>query len=202
MAYSICVYCASSNDIDTAYHGVAATLGREMAKRGHTLIYGGGGVGLMGVVARAVMAGGGRVEGVIPRALLEMEVGNTDCDELIVTDDMRSRKAEMDRRADAFVVLPGGFGTLEELFETITHRLLGYHDKPIVIVNDNGFYDPLVELMEHMYAHRFAREKSRRLYRVVNDVAATFGAMDEQMAEGCTRRVVTIEENTEGAELG
>jgi uncharacterized protein (TIGR00730 family) len=176
---AICVYCASSTNIDHAYYGVARAMGVEIARRGDTLVYGGGSVGLMGEVARAVKEGGGRVVGVIPQSLVEAEFAYRQADELIVTSDMRTRKAEMDRRCDAFVTLPGGFGTLEELFETLTGRLLSYHNKPIVIVNSAGFYDPLIELMEHMYEHRFARPKSRELYRVVKEVSEVYAAMEE-----------------------
>lgn len=182
---TICVYCASSNHVDPAYFSVATAMGHAIAELGHDLVYGGGSVGMMGKVAEAVektgSKTGSKVIGIIPEALMHMEVGKTDCDELIVTPDMRTRKAEMDRRADAFVTLPGGFGTLEELFEILTHKLLSYHNKPVVIVNHDHFYDPLVELMEHMYEHHFAREKSRELYRVVDTVAAVFPAIAEQI---------------------
>lgn len=186
---TICVYCASSNHVDPAYFGVATAMGEAIAKQHCNLVYGGGSVGLMGKVAEAVELHGeesssrpqSKVIGVIPEALLHMEVGKTDCDELIVTKDMRTRKAEMDKRADAFVTLPGGFGTLEELFEVLTHKMLEYHNKPIVIVNHDRFYDPLIELMEHMYEHHFARAKSRELYRVVATVDEVFPAIAEQM---------------------
>ena len=177
---SLCVYCASSTNIDHAYFGVARQLGELIASRGDTLVYGGGSVGLMGEVAKAVKQSGGKVVGVIPKALVDVEFAFADADEMIVTPDMRTRKAEMDRRADAFVTLPGGFGTLEELFETLTGRLLKYHDKPIVIVNSGGFYDPLMELMEHMYEHRFAREQSRNHYRVVGEVGQVYDAIAAQ----------------------
>ncbi len=177
---SVCVYCASSTHVDRAYFDVARELGRQLAVRGLTLIYGGGSVGLMGEVARSVKQAGGRVVGIIPQSLVEKEFAFRESDELIITPDMRTRKAEMDRRCDAFVTLPGGFGTLEELFETLTGRLLSYHNKPIVILNAAGFYDPLIELMEHMYEHRFARTQSRGLYRVVDDVASVFPSMEEQ----------------------
>ncbi|MEX2212603.1 MAG: TIGR00730 family Rossman fold protein [Phycisphaeraceae bacterium] len=180
MSLSLCVYCASATDIDHAYFGVARQLGELIAQRGDTLVYGGGSVGLMGEVARAVKQSGGKVIGIIPEALVESEFAFAEADELIVTPDMRVRKAEMEKRCDAFVTLPGGFGTLEELFETLTCRLLKYHDKPIVIVNSGGFYDPLIELMDHMYEHRFARPRSRELYRVVSEVSAVYAAIAEQ----------------------
>lgn len=171
---ALCVYCSSSNSIDTAFHGVAVEMGRAIANQVGTLVYGGGDVGLMGVVARSVHEQGGKVVGVIPESMTSKEIAYHDADELIVTPDMRTRKRIMEERADAFVALPGGFGTLEELFEILTHRLLGYHDKPVVILNSDGFYDPLVSLFEHMYEHRFARAKQRETYRVTPTVDGVF----------------------------
>ncbi len=164
------VYCASSNQVDEAYIKEAEHLGRIIAKRGHTLVYGGGQVGLMGVVARETHEHGGTVIGGIPKALKDREgIAYDVADEMHVTDTMQERKAIIFTRADAFVVLPGGFGTLEELMEVLTLRQLGYHDKPIVIANTKGFYDPLIDLFEHFYRERTAAEKYRNLYRVVND---------------------------------
>lgn len=179
---AICVYCAASNNIDQTYFAAARELGQLIAQRGDSLVYGGGSVGLMGEVARSVKAHGGKVVGVIPHVLVDVEFAFHEADELIYTDCMRTRKAEMDRRADAFITLPGGFGTLEELFEILVGRVLKYHNKPIVIVNTGGFYDPLIELMEHMYEHRFARPRSRELYRVVNEISQVYEAIEEQRA--------------------
>lgn len=163
---SVCVYCASSSRIDPEYRDVAAELGRLIAERCGTLVFGGNNVGLMELVADTVHAHGGRVIGITPQRMHDRGISHTICNELIVTPDMRSRKAEMERRADAFVTLPGGFGTLEELLETLTHRQLGYHEKPIVILNARGFFDPLVELFEHIYNHRFASDAYRAIYHV------------------------------------
>ncbi len=149
---TICVYCSSSNDVNAAYYSAAEDLGRLLAEQSFPLVYGGGGVGLMGAVARAVHEHGGSVTGVIPEALTEIEgVAYDSADEMIVTDTMQERKAAMYERADAFVVLPGGFGTLEEFLEVLTLKRLGYHDRPIVLVNVEGFFDPLLELFDHFY---------------------------------------------------
>lgn len=177
---SICVYCASSADVDSAYFDAARAMGKAIADKGDTLIYGGGSVGLMGEVARSVKLHLGKVVGIIPHALVDAEFAFREADELIITDNMRTRKAEMDIRSDAFVTLPGGFGTLEEFFEILTGRLLKYHDNPIVIVNIGGFYDPLIELMDHMYTHRFARPRSRELYRVVDSIEQVYPAIEAQ----------------------
>lgn len=163
----ICVYCASSNNLSEAYFAAARALGHGMARRGWLLVYGGGSVGLMGAVAEAVHAAGGTVIGIIPQALLDREVAYLQANDLIVTTTLRERKQQMDDRADAFIALPGGFGTIEEVLEIITLRQLAYHNKPIVIVNLNGYFDPLLAQFEHIFAEGFAHDHCRNLYYVV-----------------------------------
>lgn len=140
---AVCVYCASSTRAPSAYVDLAADVGRELARRGHSLVSGGGNLSCMGAVARAARAGGARTVGVIPRALLDLEVGDRHADELLVVADMRERKGLMDARSDAFLALPGGIGTLEELFEVWVARSLGLHAKPVVVLDVDGLYDPL-----------------------------------------------------------
>ena len=140
---SVCVFCASSEKVAPHLRSLAATLGSQIASRGWRLVYGGGGVGLMGEVARAALAGGAHVTGVMPHRLADLEQELLQVSELVRTDTMRQRKGEMDARADAFVVLPGGIGTLEELLEALTLRQLGYHDRPIVLLDPDGFWAPL-----------------------------------------------------------
>lgn len=168
---TICVYSASSDVIPAEYMDVASDLGRQMARRGYTLIYGGGAIGLMGAVARAVHDEGGTVVGVIPEFMLDWGVAYENSDELIVTRDMRERKATMESMSDAFIALPGGFGTLEEMLEIITLKQLGRHSKPIAFLNALGFYDCLHSTFEHMYAERFAKPEYRDLYRFSPDAA-------------------------------
>lgn len=175
---NLCVYCSASTTIDPVFHAVAADLGGQMAVRGDTLVYGGGSTGLMGEIARAVHARGGTVHGVIPQTLIERELAYHNADELIVTQDMRQRKAEMERRADAFVVLPGGVGTLDELFEIVSLRQLKLTLKPLVILNQNGFYDPLYALLEHMQAANFLRTPLDSLLSFTPDVAGVFALLD------------------------
>ena len=167
---AICVYCSSSNSIADTYPPVAETLGRAIAERGHRLVYGGGAVGLMGVLAHATHEAGGSVTGVIPSKLQDREGIAYDADELIVTDTMRERKAIMFRRADAFVVLPGGYGTLEEFMEVLTLKQLGYHDHPIAILNVDGFFDTLLDFFAELREGAFAREKITDLVHVVSTV--------------------------------
>lgn len=165
---NVAVYCASSSRVDPVYADVAEATGALIAARGHTLVYGGGDVGLMGVLARSVHAHGGRVFGVIPEALRAREgIAYEVADELVVTRTMAERKGLMYTRADAFIVLPGGFGTLEEFMEVLTLRLLGYHDKPIALVNTGGFYDPLLAFFDHLADARFTRPGDHALFAVV-----------------------------------
>ncbi|MEV0591551.1 TIGR00730 family Rossman fold protein [Nonomuraea cavernae] len=154
---NVCVYCASSQKIDPKYVALATKVGTELARRGHTLVSGGATVSCMGAVATAARAAGGHTVGVIPQVLVDIEVADRDSGELIVTADMRERKGVMDARSDAFLVLPGGIGTLEELFEIWTARVLGIHDRPLVILDPWGLYTPLRRLVEGMYDEGFTR---------------------------------------------
>jgi hypothetical protein len=154
---NICVYCGSGTGRNPLYVAAADTLGLAMAKAGIGLVYGGGGLGLMGQTAKSVLAGGGRVTGIIPQFLSEKEHMLRDVQELIVTDDMHQRKKLMFERSDAFVALPGGIGTLEELVEQLTWAQLGRHTKPIVLANIDNFWAPLLSLLGHMRDEAFIR---------------------------------------------
>ncbi len=168
MKHSICVFCASSDHIAPRYFEQARELGEEMARRGHQLVYGGGQVGLMGAIARAVHSAGGRVIGVIPRRPDWAEVVYQEADDLIYTATMRERKAIMEERADGFIALPGGIGTFEEVLEIITLRHLGYHRKPIVLLDRFGYYDPLWQLLEKSIAEGFARPGLRDMFHIAS----------------------------------
>jgi uncharacterized protein (TIGR00730 family) len=157
---------------------VAAELGATLARQGWGLVYGGQQVGLMGAVARAVHAHGGRVTGVIPEALFDDAMTYREADELIVTPNMRERKATMEARADAFLGLPGGFGTLEEIMEILTLKQIQVHTRPLVLLNTAGFYGPLIELFEHFYRERFAKAECRELCHFAADVPAAFAYLD------------------------
>lgn len=175
----ICVYCASSIRIPQVYIDAARELGSGLAQRGWSLVYGGGSVGLMGVVAEAVQASGGRVVGVIPQGLLDRELGYLSADDLIVTTTLRERKQIMEDRADAFIALPGGFGTFEELLEMITLRQLGYHDKPIFILNVADYYRHMLEQFERCFAEGFAGPIYREMYMVVESVDQVFTILEQ-----------------------
>ena len=154
---AICVYCASSTRIAASYVELAAEVGTELARRGHSLVSGGGDISCMGAVARAARAGGAHTLGVIPEALLQWEVGDRQADELVVVPDMRTRKGLMDERADAFLTLPGGLGTLEELFEVWVARTLDMHAKPVVALDVDGLYAPLRQQIDLMVERGFVR---------------------------------------------
>jgi uncharacterized protein (TIGR00730 family) len=164
---SVCVYCASSQACDAAYHDVARRLGGILARAGCTVVYGGGRAGSMGALAEGALAAGGRIVGVIPRFMVDLEWGHDDLTELHVVEDMRTRKHEMLTRATAVVALAGGTGTLEELFEAITLKRLGLFLGPIVIVNTRGYYDALVAQLEAAIAERFMDRRHVAMWTVV-----------------------------------
>lgn len=174
---AICVYCSSSNVVAPIYFDAARELGQQIALRGHTLVYGGSDVGLMGALAHAASDNGGRVIGAIPHFFEDKGLAYTRADELYITRDMRERKAWMEERADAFFALPGGFGTLEELSEMLTARQLQLHTKPMVLLNTQGFYDALVNFFEHIYSEQFAKFSSE-FYYVAPSITQAFDYFD------------------------
>ena len=170
--FSVCVYCGSRPGADPAHAQAARLTGQLIGQRGWQLVYGGGKVGLMGIVADAVLAAGGRVVGVIPHKLREREVGHSQLSEIHVVDTMHQRKQMMAERADAFLALPGGIGTLEELFEVWTWRQIGYHDQPIGLLNVNGFYDGLLTFLRDTVSGGFLEQAQLDSLHVGQDAAA------------------------------
>ena len=164
----ICVFCSSSDAVDRAYFSAATRLGELIGAEGHTLVYGGGKIGMMGAVARAVHLSGGRVIGIIPDFMHRKAVAYEKCDELTITADMRERKTKMMESSDAFVALPGGFGTLEELSELITQLQFGIISCPLALVNTLGFFDPLAAVFEKFYRERFAKPELGRVLALVS----------------------------------
>lgn len=187
----ICVFSSSSNTIDSFYFEAAAALGRALAARGDAYLFGGGTTGLMGAGARAVHEGGGRVIGVIPKALNEKGIVYEHCDALIVTESMRERKAQMDSRSDAFIALPGGFGTIEEIMEIITLKQLRYHNKPIVLLNVGGFYSGLLNQIEKIVQENFAKPGCFDLYHVTDSVEEALQYIDSYSPTGFQERWLT-----------
>jgi len=188
----LCVYCGSSPGVDASYHAAAAGLGRLLAESGVELVYGGGRVGLMGVLADAALAAGGRVTGIIPRYLHDREVAHPGVSHMMVVGSMHERKQRMFELADALAVLPGGLGTLDETIEMLTWRQLALHDKPVIIVNIAAYWAPLLGLIEHAIAHGFVGAALRDFYRVVarvEDVLPTLAALPQPMAPAQSKLV-------------
>ena len=179
---AVCVFCSSSGRIDPSYVELATAVGTELARRGHSLVTGGGSESCMGAVARAARAGGAHTVGVIPRVLLDLEVADDDADELLVTDDMRARKGLMDSRADAFLTLPGGLGTLEELLEIWVSRTLAMHAKPVVVLDPDGVFEPLRAQVDLLVEGGFVREGAQGAVTWVRDPGEAFDAIDAALA--------------------
>ena len=176
-AFSLCVYCGSRKGASAEFAVAACAVGQWIGERGGQLVYGGGNNGLMGVMADATLAAGGRVVGIIPRALVEKEWAKLDCTELHVVDNMHDRKRMMAERADAFLALPGGIGTFEELFEAWTWRQLGYHDKPLGLLNMDGYYEPLLAFLQSSVQHGFMSDWQMELLRVGSDIGTLLPAL-------------------------
>ena len=176
---SLCVFCGSQTGGNPAHAEAARSLGAALARRGITLVYGAGGIGLMGVVADAALAGGGKVVGVIPEHLESLEVAHPELTEMVITEDMFSRKRTMFDRSDGFVVLPGGFGSLDEFFEVLTWKQLGLLDKPLVVLDSEGFWGPLLDLLDHVSAEGFAPPATSRLATVVRSTDELFRVLDK-----------------------
>jgi hypothetical protein len=179
---AVCVYCGSGSGTDPAYAEAARALGRVLAAERIRLVYGGGSLGLMGTLARSVLEHGGKVTGIIPEFLVARERMMREVDELLVTEDMHSRKRAMFDRADGFVALPGGLGTLEETLEMLTWSQLGQHEKPVVLANISGFWKPLIALMRHMRAEEFIREGLMARYWVADTVEQIVPTMRKAVA--------------------
>ncbi|MFO1059787.1 MAG: TIGR00730 family Rossman fold protein [Dongiaceae bacterium] len=177
---SLCVYCGAALGTNPGHRAAARRLGQMMAARGVGLIYGGAQIGLMGALADAVTEGGGKVTGIIPKHLDQREVGHRGVTELLIVDSMHTRKRMMFDMADAFAILPGGLGTLDETFEMLTWRQLRLHDKPIILVDLDGYWQPLIALVDHAIAEGFAPPPVRRLFTVVPAIEAVLDAIEAQ----------------------
>ncbi|MFI7428729.1 TIGR00730 family Rossman fold protein [Micromonospora sp. NPDC049836] len=178
---AVCVFCASSRTLDARWLELAAETGAELARRGHVLVSGGGCVGMMGAVADGARSAGGRTLGVIPQVLVDLEVADLASDELLVTDGMASRKTLMIEKSDAFVALPGGLGTLDELFEVWTTATLALHDKPMVLVDVDGFYRPLLDWLRTLADRNFLKPAGLGLLMVAPTVPAALDLLDTHL---------------------
>lgn len=191
------MFCSSSTRIDASYLEVAAEVGTEIGRRGHSLVSGGGALSSMGAVARAARTAGAHTVGVIPEPLLELEVGDLAADELLVVKDMRERKGVMDDRAEAFLTLAGGLGTLEELTEVWTAKFLGMHVKPVVVLDTDGLYAPLREQVALMVGRGFLREDAARAVGWATSVGQAFDLIERELAKPF-RMFPTLDEELEG----
>ncbi|MDE1902077.1 MAG: TIGR00730 family Rossman fold protein [Alphaproteobacteria bacterium] len=176
---SVCVYCGSSNAVAQKFKDSAVKIGATLAQRGVRVVYGGGHVGLMGLVADSALKAGGTVIGIIPEHIRAQEVQHTGLTELHVVPDMHTRKRMMVERADAFIILPGGFGTLDELFEILTWKKLKLHNKPIVIFNQDGYWNEAIALIDKTIAEHFSQPSDRALFKIATDIDGVFAALDE-----------------------
>lgn len=167
---SVCIYCGSSNQARDVFQQTAAEIGQKLAENDFRLVYGGGRLGLMGIVANSCVKAGGYVIGYIPHHLDEFEGANTEIQELHLVDSMHTRKFRMAENSDAFVILPGGFGTLDELFEIITWRQLNLHEKPIILLNIEGYWNPLIALIHQIIDESFAKPEHRDFIKIANSV--------------------------------
>lgn len=176
---NICVYGAANETIDGRYLAEGVQLGQMMAQKGHTLVFGAGATGMMGAVARGIHACGGKMVGVAPKFFDKPGVLYPQCDQMIFTETMRQRKQRMEEESDAFVMSPGGLGTMEEFFEMITLRQLGRHQKPIIIFNILGYYDPLIDLIEHAISGGFIEPSGRTLYQVAKNASEVLQLLEK-----------------------
>jgi len=181
MPKNISVFCSSSNTVDAAYFEAAEELGRLIAQRRHTLLFGGAKVGLMGHVAQTARQNGGKIIGVLPKGLVEMGGVFEECNELIITRDLREQKAVMAARSDAFAGLAGGFGTLEEMMERLALKQLGFHNKAIVFINTKQVYQPLFNFFEHLYREGFADSSCRELYYVAPNARSAIDWLEKNL---------------------
>ncbi|MGW3891424.1 LOG family protein [Micromonospora chokoriensis] len=178
---AICVFCASSRTLDQRWLDLATETGAELARRGHTLVSGGGCVGMMGALADGARSAGGRTLGVIPQSLVDLEVADLASDELLVTDSMASRKTLIIEKSDAFLTLPGGLGTLDELFEVWTTATLALHAKPMVVIDTDGFFRPLLDWLDSLAAQNFLKTAGRDLLTVTTTVPEALDALESRL---------------------
>lgn len=170
----MCIYCSSSNNLPEKFYTVSKELGEKLAQKGFDMVYGGTTVGMMGVIANNALQNGAEVIGVIPERIASFGLKHPELAKVIVTKDMRERKATMEKYADVFVAMPGGFGTFEEIFEILVAKQLGYHDKPVIFVNFDGYYDNMLKMFDTLYENNFAKEEMKSLYFIANTVDEIF----------------------------
>ncbi len=171
---TICVYCSSSNYLPEKFYNFAQEFGKELGSRNYDMVYGGTVVGMMGVIASNALENGAKVTGVIPERIASFGLKHPDLAQVIITKDMRERKAKMEEMGDIYIALPGGFGTFEEIFEILVAKQLGYHNKPIIFFNFDGYYDNLFKMFDTVYKNNFAKEQMKKLYYIADNIEDMF----------------------------
>ena len=171
---SMCIYCSSSNNLPEKFYIVSREIGEKLAKNGFNMVYGGTTVGMMGVIADNALKNGAEVIGVIPERIASFGLKHPELAQVVLTKDMRERKATMEKLSDIFVAMPGGFGTFEEVFEILVAKQLGYHDKPVIFVNFDGYYDNMIKMFDTLYENKFAKEEMKDLYYIATNVDEVF----------------------------
>lgn len=175
---TICVYCSSSNNLDEKFYICSKELGEKIGQNGYNMVYGGTTVGMMGVIANNAIKNGAEVIGVIPERIASFGLKHPALAKVVITKDMRERKATMEKYADIFICAPGGFGTFEEVFEILVAKQLGYHSKPIIFLNLDGYYDYMLKMFDIVYKEKFAKEEMKSLYYVANSVNDIFSYIE------------------------
>jgi len=183
---NICVYCSSSSYLDKQFYQDAEKLGSRIGSEGFDMVYGGTEIGMMGVIASNAQEHGAAVTGVIPECILSFGFKNLEQSKVIITKDMRERKAVMEEKADIFIAAPGGFGTFEEVFEVIVSKQLGCHNKPVIFFNSCGYYDNLIKMFDAVYENKFAKEEAKKLYHISNTIDDIFGYIKSFIPEKFT----------------
>ena len=171
---AICVYCSSSNNLPEKFYTVSKELGEKIAENNFNMVYGGTTVGMMGVIADNALKNGAEVVGVIPERIASFGLKHPELAKVVLTKDMRERKATMEKLSDVFVAMPGGFGTFEEIFEILVAKQLGYHDKPVIFVNYDGYYDNMIKMFDTLYENKFAKEEMKELYFIAKNIDEIF----------------------------
>ena len=171
---TLCIYCSSSNDLPEKFYKISKELGVSLAEKGYNMVYGGSTRGMMGTIAENALKNGAEVIGVMPEKFQDWGLQQPNLTRLIITKDMRERKATMEKHADAFIAMPGGFGTFEEIFEILVAKQLSYHNKPVIFMNFDGYYDNLFKMFDTVYQNRFAKEETKTLYFIANTLDEMF----------------------------
>ena len=180
---TLCIYCSSSNDLPEKFYKISKELGEMLAQKGYNMVYGGSTRGMMGTIADNALKNGAEVIGVMPEKFQDWGLQQPNLTKLIITKDMRERKATMEKHADAFIAMPGGFGTFEEIFEILVAKQLNYHSKPVIFMNFDGYYDNMFKMFDTVYQNNFAKQETKTLYFIANTLDEMFDYIQKYQAK-------------------